>query len=81
MIDLLLLTSIDIQLQNIRKISPNIIRIFSKLPLVILIVDFYQFAPVLRKTLWNIWNKVVGEKELYKKSFWSRFISILTLTK
>lgn len=40
--------------------------------------DFYQFALFLRKTLWD---HLIGEEEVYGKSFWNRFRIILALIK
>lgn len=77
MINLSLFALIDTQLRKARKRSLDVITIFSELLLVILIDNFYQFAPVLGKALWN---KAISEKLLHRKSFWSRFSSILILT-
>ena len=76
MISLKLLTSMDKQLYKTQEMSPNSTTVFDGLFLVILIDDFYQFVPVQARFLWN--NLVENEK-LHKKSFWDRFISLLTL--
>ncbi len=38
--------------------------------------DFYQFLLVLGKALWDY---LIRENEVHRKSFWNRFITILTL--
>ena len=43
----------------------------------VLMGDFYQFAPVQERALWA---NPIGEKKIYEKSLRSRFTSILTLT-
>lgn len=59
MINLSLFALIDTQLRKARKRSLDVITIFSELVLVILINNFYQFAPILGKALWN---KAISEK-------------------
>ncbi len=39
--------------------------------------DFYQFAPVLGKALWD---HPIGDDEVHGKRLWNRFTTILTLT-
>lgn len=78
MIDLKLFTLIDKQLQKARGTTMHSIFIFGELSLVVIIGNFYQFAPVLGKTLWKHLYK---KEKKYGKNFWSRFISILSLTK
>lgn len=51
MIDLKLLTSMDKQLQKARSSDISSISIFGGLSLVVLMGDFYQFAPVTGKAL------------------------------
>lgn len=77
MIDLKLLTSIDKQLQKAKGSSFHSITVFGGLSLVVLMGDFYQFASVLGKALWDY---PISQKEVFGKSFWSRFLSVLTLT-
>lgn len=77
MIDLKLLTSIDKQLQKVKRSSSYSTTVFDRLLLIILIRDFYQFAPVLRKTLWNY---PISQKKVHEKSLWGRFLSVLILT-
>ncbi len=77
MIDLKLLTSIDKQLQKARRLDSHLTTVFDRLLLLVLMRDFYQFAPVLGK---EFWNHPIGEDEIHGKSFWNRFTIILTLT-
>lgn len=65
MVDLPPLLLIATQLRKARGSSPDIITIFGRLPLVIFMGNFYQFAPVLGKAFWN---KAIGEKKLHRKS-------------
>lgn len=51
MIDLKLLILIDKQLQKAKRSSFHSTIVFDRLLLVVLIEDFYQFAPVLEKAL------------------------------
>ncbi len=77
MIDLKLLTSIDKQLQKARGSDSHSITVFGGLLLVVLIEDFYQFAPVLGKALWD---HPIEDNEVHGKSLWNRFTTTLTLT-
>ncbi len=77
MIDLKLLTSMDKQLRKAKGTNSHSTTVFGGLPLVVLMGDFYQFAPVLGRALWD---HPVGQEEVHGKSLWSRFTSILTLT-
>lgn len=76
-IDLKLFTSIDQQLIKARRISSNSTLVFSGLSLVVLMDDFYQFALIQEKILWV---NSIEEKEVYRKSFCSKFTLILILT-
>ncbi len=51
MINLKLLVSIDKQLQKARRSDLHSTMVFGGLPLVVRIENFYQFTPVLEKTL------------------------------
>ncbi len=73
MIDLKLLTSIDKELQKVIRLDLHSITIFGRLSLVVLMGDFYQFAPVLEKALWY---HPIGDDEVHGKSFWNRFTII-----
>lgn len=66
MIDLRLLSSINKQLWKAKKIAPHTISVFGGLLLVVIIGNFYLFAPILEKAFW---------KYLYsqKKSIWRAF--------
>ena len=63
-------------MKKIRRINFHSIWIFDELSLVIIMGDFYQFAPIQRRVFWG---NSIGEEEVYKKSFRSRFTSILIL--
>ena len=77
MIDLKLLTSIDKQLRKAKGSDISSTSVFGGLPLVVLIGDFYQFAPVTGKALWN---NLFKEDDIHGKTLWERFTSVLSLT-
>ena len=77
MIDLKLLTIIDKQLQKAKSSDTSSTTFFEGLSLVVLIEDFYQFVPVTEKALWD---EPYGEDEIYEKTLWNSFSSVLTLT-
>ncbi len=47
------------------------------LALVIVMGDFYQFPPVVGRSLWT---HPVTSEEIYGKGIWNQFTSIITLT-
>lgn len=77
MIDLKLFILIEKQLQKVKGLDLYSTIVFGRLSLVVLMGDFYQFAPVLGKAFWN---HPIEKKEVHKKSFWNRFRILLTLT-
>lgn len=50
--------------------------IFNSLSLVILIKNFYQFALILGKTLWD---KLIAKDKIFEKTLWKIFIFVLFL--
>ena len=77
MIDLKLLTIIDKQMRKAKGSDTSSTTFFGGLLLVVLMGDFYQFAPMTEKALWD---KPHGEDEIYGKTLWNSFSSVLTLT-
>ena len=64
-IDLKLLTIIDKQLRKAKGSDTSSMTFFRGLLLVVLMGDFYQFAPVTRKALWD---EPHGEDEVHRKT-------------
>ncbi len=75
--NLKLLASIDKQLRKAKGSDFSFTTFFGGLPLVVLMGDFYQFAPVVGKALWD---KLHREEEIHGKTLWNGFSSLLTLT-
>lgn len=65
MIDLKLLASMDKQLRKVKGTNLHLTTVFGGLSLVVLMRNFYQFAPVLGNALGD---NPVGEKELHGKT-------------
>ena len=76
-INLKLLTIMDKQLRKPRGSDFSSTALFGGLPLVVLIGDFYQFAPVSGHALWD---EALGEDEIHGKTVWNNFTYVITLT-
>ena len=78
MIHLNLLATIDSQLRKAKENPEDSTAFFGGLSLVVLMGDFFQFAPVGGKALWS--NKKLTATEERRKIIWSAFTSVITLT-
>lgn len=78
MIHLNLLATIDSQLRKAKENPEDSTAFFDGLSLVVLMGDFFQFAPVGGKALWS--DKKLTPTEERGKIIWSAFTSVIILT-
>ncbi len=76
MVELDMLSNIAKQLAKARDLSSESTAMFGGLPIVILMGDFYQFLPVIGRTLWE---EVRTEEDPYGKMLWKSFNAVITL--
>lgn len=69
---------VNIQLNYAKCKTDNDITILDSLAFVIMIEDFYQFLPIVKKFLWN---KSIIIKKNYDKEIWDHFTSVIILIK
>lgn len=69
---------INIQLNYVKCKTDNDITILDSLTFVIMIEDFYQFLPIVKKFLWN---KSITIKKNYDKEICDHFTSVIILIK
>ncbi len=77
MIQLELFAKMDKQLRKAQGAIDSSTALFSGLPLIILIGDFYEFALVSGRLLWD---RSYSEEETHEKVLWDNFQSVLSLT-
>lgn len=78
MVQLKLLAKMDNQLRKTRGAIVSSIALFSGLPLIILMGDFYQFAPTNNRLLWD---RPYSEEETHGKVLWDNFQVVLSFIK
>lgn len=77
MVSLKLLSTVDTQLSQAKGKTDNDTAILGGLALVMMMGDFYQFPPVVGRSLWN---KPISRDENHGKGIWDHFTSVITLT-
>ncbi len=76
-VSLKLLSIVDIRLSQAKDKTNNETTVLDSLALVIVMGDFYQFAPVVGRSLWIY---LVTSDEIHGKGIWNQFMSVITLT-
>lgn len=76
-ISLKLLAIVNVLLSQAKKKLDIDTAVFSELAIMILIKDFYQFSPIIKKFLWE---KVITTDRLYSKIIWNHFPLVIILT-
>ncbi len=76
-ISLKLLSTVDMRLNQAKSKTNNDTIVLGGLALVIIMGDFYQFPPVVRRFLWT---HLVTSEEIHGKGIWNQFTSAITLT-
>lgn len=76
MVSLKLLLTVDAQLSQAKSKTDNYIAVLGGLALVIMIGDFYQFPPIVGRSLWS---KPITSDENHGKRIWGHFTSSITL--
>ena len=77
MLDLKIFATIDQQLLQAKGLLSESTAIFGGLSVVLLMRDFYQFAPVTGQALWE---EPKTEMEKHGKHLWQNVINVITLT-
>lgn len=77
MVSLKLLSTVDMRLSQPKGKTNNDTAVLGGLTLVIVMGDFYQFPPVVGRSLWT---HPVTAAEIYGKGIWNHFTSVITLT-
>lgn len=77
MISLKLLSIVYIRLSQAKDKTNIDIIVLGSLALVIIIGNFHQFPPVVRRSLWT--HPIIND-EIYSKGVWNQFTSVITLT-
>ena len=77
MLDLKMFATIDQQLLQAKGLPQDSTAIFGGLSVVLLMGDFYQFAPVVRRALWE---EPKIKLEEHGKFLWQSLTSVITLT-
>ncbi len=76
MVYLKLLSSVDMHLSQAIGKTNNDIAVLGGLTLVIIMEDFYQFPPVVGRSLWT---HPITNEEIYGKGIWNQFRLVITL--
>ena len=76
-VSLKLLLTINICLSQEKGKTNNDTTVLSGLALIIVMGDFYQFSPVVRKSLWT---NPITSKEIHNKGIWNQLTLVITLT-
>ena len=77
MLDLKMLATIDQQLLHAKGLPRELMAIFGGLSLILLMGDFYQFAPIAERALWE--EPTIKIKE-HGKHLWQSLTNVITLT-
>ncbi len=76
MVKLEMLSNMGKQLAKARSLSNSRTTVFGRLPIVIVMGDFYQFLPIAGRPLWG---EPQTDEDHNRKTLWLSFSSVITL--